>query len=265
MKIPFGHEIRWKGDNRWSGKQGRLEIKYNPVNETWYAHQPVEVEPKRQAKGEKTAYVDIGVKCPIMAFVDGQVFGYKANSMLARWWNLTHEIEGHQVELKSKSDKHSSTKLKRLYRKRHRQFRDFINKTVHDFVMKCWKMGVDEIICGDLNGIRDDAKFNGKANSMIHNYWSHRYILERLEWTAENYGITVEAVDERGTSSRCPNCDSKEVTTRGRLFKCRGCGLEAHRDAVGCVNIGLAQGLELPAGVINRAVARPSYRSLSDA
>jgi len=35
------------------------------------------------------------------------------------------------------------------------------------------------------------------------------------------------------------------------------CKLEAHRDAVGSVNIGLAQGERLPAGVINRAVARP--------
>ncbi|RLG37867.1 MAG: hypothetical protein DRN91_04285, partial [Candidatus Alkanophagales archaeon] len=39
-----------------------------------------------------------------------------------------------------------------------------------------------------------------------------------------------------------------------QTVKCMKCGLEAHRDAVGCINIRLAQGERLPAGVINRAV-----------
>ncbi|MHC1611551.1 MAG: RNA-guided endonuclease InsQ/TnpB family protein, partial [Candidatus Methanospirareceae archaeon] len=53
-------------------------------------------------------------------------------------------------------------------------------------------------------------------------------------------------------------CHSSRIVKRGRLFKCVDCKLEAHRDAVGSVNIGLAQGAEmLPAGVINGAVTRP--------
>jgi hypothetical protein len=40
------------------------------------------------------------------------------------------------------------------------------------------------------------------------------------------------------------------------------CKLEAHRDAVGSVNIGLAQGEIIPAGVVNGAVARPSLLAI---
>ncbi|MHC1610293.1 MAG: hypothetical protein ACXQTW_01605 [Candidatus Methanospirareceae archaeon] len=41
------------------------------------------------------------------------------------------------------------------------------------------------------------------------------------------------------------------------------CKLEAHRDAVGSVNIWLAQGAEmLPAGVVNGAVTRPLLLSV---
>ncbi|RLG58246.1 MAG: hypothetical protein DRN88_01240 [Candidatus Hydrothermarchaeota archaeon] len=45
-------------------------------------------------------------------------------------------------------------------------------------------------------------------------------------------------------------CGSKSAVKRRRPFKCL-CGLEAHRDAVGCVNIGLAR------------VAKPPWESLT--
>ncbi|NIO38395.1 transposase, partial [Candidatus Bathyarchaeota archaeon] len=58
-------------------------------------------------------------------------------------------------------------------------------------------------------------------------------------------------------SSKCPRCRLKHVTLRGRLFKYQDCKLEAHRDGVGAVNIGLAQGAAFPGEVINGAVACP--------
>ena len=97
----------------------------------------------------------------------------------------------------------------------------------------------------------------------MHNFWSPRYLYKRISEKAEEYGIRTRRADERGgTSSECPRCGSKHVTKSGRLLKCMKCGLEAHRDAVGCINIGLAQGERLPAGVINRAVTRPLLLSV---
>ena len=272
LKLPFNLEIKWKGKNKWKGeKQGRLEIRYDDLSKKWYAHMPVEVEkppPLHQPKGDKKeeAYVDLGVKVPIMAWVDGEVFGYKANSMLSDWWYLNEKIAKHQEELKKKNNKHSSKRLKVLYRKRKKRFRDKVNKIVKDFVEKCWAKNVSEIICGDLRNIRKSSNFNRKSNSMIHNFWSVGYVYKRLKEKGEEYGIKVVRIDERGTSSTCPRCSSKKIVCHKRLFKCKECKLEAHRDAVGCVNIEnirLAQGGRnmFPAGVVNRAVTRPTLLS----
>ena len=45
------------------------------------------------------------------------------------------------------------------------------------------------------------------------------------------------------------------------MFKCKECGIEAHRDAVGALNIGLAEGCHIPPEVINRAMTRPEVIS----
>lgn len=45
--LKFGKmEIRWRGKNKWKGKQGRLEIVYD--DHKWYAFQPVSVLPINQ-------------------------------------------------------------------------------------------------------------------------------------------------------------------------------------------------------------------------
>jgi predicted RNase H-like HicB family nuclease len=96
------------------------------------------------------------------------------------------------------------------------------------------------------------AKAVGKANTMINNFWSFSYIVRRFKEKAEEYGIKVVEVGEYKTSSRCPFCRSENITTNGRLFKCLDCGLEAHRDAVGALNIGCLYG-----GSVNGVVAHP--------
>lgn len=261
LKLPFKFKVRWKGKNRWDGKQGRLEIVYDTLGGQWICYQPVEADPLHEPKGNKVAYVDLGVKCPIVVEIEGETWGYKANSMLADWWYLSKQIAECQEEL-AKIDKKSSKTLRKLYRKRRRRFRDKINKIIADFVKRCWELGVGEIVCGDLREIRKEAKFHRKSNSMIHNFWSVGYQYKRLREKVEEYGMLTRRVDETGTSNKCPRCGSGRIVKRGRLFKCVDCRLEAHRDAVGSVNIGLAQGDVLSAGVVNRAVARPSLISI---
>jgi putative transposase len=265
LTLPFKLKLKWKGSNRWQGKQGRLEISYDEFTGQWYAFMPVEVEePPHQPQGTKKAYVDLGVKVPIMAMIEDttQVFGYRANAMLAEWWYWNHKLAKHESLLKTTNDNHTSKELRWLFRKRKRRFRDVINKVVNDFVVRCWSQGVSEIVVGELTNIRASAHFSKKSNAMIHLFWSHRYLVTRIKEKAEEYGITVTEIDERGTSSVCPRCGATRVVRKGRLFKCVQCKLEAHRDAVGCVNIGLAQGDHLAAGVINRAVTRPSFLSV---
>jgi len=264
LTLPFKLKLKWKGSNKWQGKQGRLEISCDDLTGQWHAFMPVEIEPPHQRQGKKKAYVDLGVKVPIMAFIEDtkHVFGYRANSMLADWWYWNQKLAKQESLLKTTNDIHMSKELSRLYRTRKRRFRDVMNKLVNDFVVRCWSHGVSEIVLGELTNIRATAQFSKKSNSMIHLFWSHRYLVTRIKEKAEEYSITVREIDERGTSSVCPRCGSKRIVRKGRLFKCVQCALEAHRDVVGCVNIGLAQGELLSAGVVNRAVARPSFLTI---
>ena len=259
LKLPFRLEIRWRGKNRWKGKQGRLEIVYDKLSKKWYAFMPVEVKPLHQPIGEKKAYVDLGVKVPIMAYTDEEIFGYRANSMLSDWWYWTHKIAKHQSTLKQANNKSTSKRLKYYYRIRQRRFRDNVNKIVRGFVERCWSKGVLEIVCGDLRDIRNSANFSRRNNSIIHNFWSVGHMVRRIEEAAEEHGIKVTKVNERGTSSICPRCGSRRHVRSKRRFKCNDCGLEAHRDAVGCVNIGLAHKC---AEAVNGAVARPSFLTI---
>ena len=182
--------------------------------------------------------------------------------MSAEWWYWTEKIIEHQSILKKTNDKHTSKKLKGLYRKRKLKFRHAIKTIVSRFVHICWLDGVSEIVIGDLKGIRTNTSKGKKINTMIHNFWSHNYLVKRIKEKAEEYNVNVKEVNEAHTSSICPRCHSQHVLKRKRLFKCLDCGLEAHRDAVGSVNIGLTQGDPLSAGVINRVVARPLLLSL---
>jgi putative transposase len=266
IKLPLGLRTQWRGRNKWKGgKQGRLEIIYDELSEKWYAYMPVEVEPPlHQPKGDREAYVDLGVKVPMMASINGEVFGYRANYMLSDWWYWTHRIAEYQSILKDANNQSTSKLLKSYYRRRRRRFRNSVNVMMRDFVEKCWNRGVSEILCGDLRDIRNNANFSRRSNSMIHNFWSVGYMVRRVEEVAEEYGIRVTRVDEKGTSSECPRCGSRRVNRSKRMFKCRDCGLEAHRDAVGCINIGLAhQQKEKSAEAVNRAVTRPTLLTIT--
>jgi len=116
-----------------------------------------------------------------------------------------------------------------------------VNAMVKTIVEDAYRHGISKIMLGKLKGIRKNSKSHNhksKANAMVNNFWSFDYIVRRFREKAEEYGMQVREVSERKTSSKCPSCRSENITTKGRLFKCLNCRLEAHRDAVGVLNIG---------------------------
>jgi len=50
-------------------------------------------------------------------------------------------------------------------------------------------------------------------------------------------GINVEEMSEQGSSSKCPECQSKDVSRIGDEFRCYECELEAHSDVIGAWNL----------------------------
>jgi len=259
LHLPKGLKLKIKGRLKWHGKQGRLEIIYVDVDEVWRGFIAVKVEKPPKRGGNKPLYIDLGVINLATVWFDGlkQPIAFSGRTVLADWRYWTKKIAKEQRRLARVNKARTSRKLRRLFRIRKRRFRHAVNAMVKAIVDDASQLGISKIIMGDLRGIRMNNNHNGKANSMIHNFWSFRYITKRFREKAEEYGIKVVQVDERETSSRCPRCGSDRTVKRGRLFKCISCGVEAHRDAIGVLNIGLAHGALLPAGAINRAMARP--------
>ncbi len=260
MRLPKKLKIPIRGKPRWSGRQGKAEVVHDEVDGKWRVFQAVKVRPLFKPKGSKTCYIDIGIINLFTIWLEGwrQPIAFSGRNLLSDWWYWNRRIADCQGILESINGKKNSKRLSKLYRTRQRRFRQAINAMIRVMVRDLYDLGVSKIMIGDLTGIRDGNDKGKKSNSMIHNFWSFNYIIQRLKHTAQEYGIRVKEVSEYKTSSKCVRCGSENIERKGRLFKCLNCGLEANRDAIGVVNIGLTQGVKLPAGVINRAMTRPN-------
>ncbi len=112
-----------------------------------------------------------------------------------------HEISLYQSRL-SKSGYKTSRRSERMYR----QARHYINTWTRYLVENLYNAGVSRIYVGYPKNIAQD---NGNFNTV--NLWMYRYIINRLKYTAEGYGIEVIEIDEHDTSSTCPIRKRKNV------------------------------------------------------
>jgi len=240
LKLSKGLTVKFKGNLKWFGKQGRLEIRYDNLGRKWRVFQPVTVKSVLSPKGSKTCHIDLGVVNLATVWVEGwkQPIAYGGKSLLSDWWYWTGRIAKCQSQLRRVNGKYRSKRLRNLYGIRQRRFRHAVNSMVRTMVKDLYELGVSTIVVGNLKHIRDgNGDHSHKTNSMIHNFWSFKYVVQRFKDVAEEYGIKVIEVSEYKTSTQCPRCNSENTMRSGRLFKCLNCGLEAHRDAVGVLNM----------------------------
>jgi IS605 OrfB family transposase len=92
--------------------------------------------------------------------------------------------------------------------------------------------------------------------------WRFAHLLAALREKAERAGIKVVTIDERGTSSTCPECRQRVPKPSGRAFSCPHCGYQGHRDVVGARNIAARGGgtTTAPAVVTHRRAGKPPAR-----
>ncbi len=129
-----------------------------------------------------------------------------------------------------------------MFRKRQKRFRHLINTIIVRFVKNCWEKGVSEIVIGDVTHIRENSRKKEKrrkASAMINNFWSFRYIYERLRTTAENCGIKMKKKEEKYTSKTCSLCG--KIHRNGRkhrgLYVCKTHRVTMNADVNGVANI----------------------------
>ncbi len=89
--------------------------------------------------------------------------------------------------------------------------------------------GVATVYVGDLKGVFD-KHWSVEVNAKTHNFWAFRAFIDRLAYTAAEFGITVEVKPEANTTRECPECGKREDTVRSSdSFWCPCC-YKGHAD-----------------------------------
>ena len=244
LEIPAGHDLKDKyglgyhdrlrlevaGDLSWDGEQGRLEIQYDEIDDTFRAFQPVTVPDSQQDSplASEEAALDVGANNLVACTTTtGQQYLYEGRNLFARFRETTEEIARLQSKLQER--RYSSQQIQRLYRKRTRRRDHAQDALVRGLIERLYDEGVATVYVGDLTNILSEH-WSAEVNEKTHQFWAYRSFIDRLAMTAEEYGITVEVRSEAYTTAECPVCGEREKTERdGDVFRC-SCGYEGHAD-----------------------------------
>ena len=96
------------------------------------------------------------------------------------------------------------------------------------------------IVMEKLKGIRKlYRKGNGQGRSFRGrmNSWTFHEVQRQIEYKARWEGIPVHFVNPRGTSRKCPSCDSSLIELEGRRLMCPSCKKSEDRDVIAATNI----------------------------
>jgi len=244
VEIPVGHDLKDEyglgyydrlrlevtGDPKWEGEQGRLELYYDEVSDTFRAFQPVTVPDSRQDSplADESAALDVGANNLVACTTTtGQQYLYEGRDLFARFRETTEEIARLQSNLPE--GRYSSRRIRRLYRKRTRRRDHAQDALVRDLMERLYDEGVATVYVGDLTDVLS-KHWSAEVNEKTHQFWAYRSFIDRLSTTAEEYGITVEVRSEAYTTAECPACGERETTERNDdVFRC-SCGYEGHAD-----------------------------------
>jgi len=237
-------ELRYKGLVYLRGERGGLRIRYDVDKGKWYAYVTFsKVSEKmmkgewrpapRQPKGNLTAGIDIGINNLMAVYVENgltKLVNGKPLKAISFYWK--RKISEYQSTL-NKYGLETSKRLRRMYTKWKRQVRSYINAKVREAIEWLYDAGVSTIKVGYPKGI---AQRNGDFDNT--RVWTYGLLLRRIREVAEEYGIKVIYVDEKGTSSRCPwHGDDCGVRIYRGLFKCTTMDKVFNADLIAAYNI----------------------------
>lgn len=220
------------GEPRWTGKQGRLEIAYDEVDDTFRAFQPVTVGDSQLdtslADSSEAAALDIGVNNLVACTTTtGHQYLYEGRDLFAEFREATERIAYYQSRLDDQ--RRTSRRIDRLYRMRTRQRNHAQDALARDLVERFSEANIGTVYVGNLSGVLS-AHWSCRVNEKTHNFWAYRRFIDRLECVCEEFGIAVVEISEAWTSQECPTCGSREQTVRHEDTLTCPCGFEGHAD-----------------------------------
>nr|WP_273736982.1 transposase [Natrinema soli] len=226
-----------------------MELIYDEAADTLRVKHPVRIRPDKIQEQQLDAYthtldpentthsaaIDVGANNTLAIVTTTQETAvYHARPEYDRFHGLSELI----AELQSKlpEDQDTSKRIQRVYDERGEKrdhSRDAAVKHVVDWLLE---QNVNTVYVGDLTNVLD-THWSADVNEKTHAFWSYRQLIDRVELTLGDVGITVEHVSECNSSSECPECKSNNVTRDGDSFRCHDCELDAHSDVVGAWNL----------------------------
>ena len=243
-----------------------------------------DIEQAKDSPGANHATVDLGeIHQAAVATDTGEALVVSGRGIRSDKRLLSKQL-GEIARKRSKCKKGSrqSLKLQRVRQKRSllttRRLRDKRHKGTGKVIDFCVKHEVGELYMGDPRGVRKLK--SGRHHNQRIARWEVGKDMDYLGHKAERAGIACSTGDERGTSSRCPQCGHRH-RPKGRTWQCKKCGFEGHRDIVGAANMhvnGFGRKVTFPAqvtyrragpmratrGVNNPASSLPARRSSPD-
>ncbi|NKE37356.1 transposase [Natronococcus sp. JC468] len=267
LELPIGKELKDElglnrnqrlrvevaGNPKWNGEQGRLELVYDELADTFMAYQPVTINDSRldSPLASEEAALDVGANNLVACTVStGTQYLYSGRDLFEEFRSTTEQIAYYQSLLENQ--RKSSNRIDRLYRKRTNQRDHAQDSLVRDLVERLYDEGVSTLYVGDINGVLS-THWSARVNEKTHNFWAYLRFINRLECVCEEYGITVEEESEEWTSQECPECSERGETVRHVDSLTCPCGFEGHADLVASESFLRRQTAEV------RSMARPVY------
>ncbi|MFW5959314.1 MAG: RNA-guided endonuclease InsQ/TnpB family protein, partial [Natronomonas sp.] len=220
------------GDSKWHGEQGRLELVYDELANTFRAFQPVTIDTFRldSPLADHSAALDVGANNLVACTTTtGHQLLYEGRDLFDAFHETTERIAHYQSLLEDQRT--SSTRIDRLYRTRNNRRNHAQDALVRDLVERLHGAGVSTLYVGDIKDVLS-THWSPRVNEKTHTFWAYRRFINRLKCVCEEYGIAVEEESEAWTSQECPRCDERESTIRHEDSLTCPCGFEGHADLV---------------------------------
>jgi putative transposase len=207
--------------------------------------------PGQEPDRARVAGVDIGIIHPYaVAGPDGQGLLVSGRAIRAEHYQHLHDRKARcrAVARRAPHPGQRGSRRWRRFRRRQRlveaQHRRRVRQAQHEAAktLITWAVGqrIGTLAVGDPRGVL--ALDAGRRHNQRTRDWRIGHLLHALADKAEAAGLTVQLVDERGTSSTCPACTRRVPKPAGRILSCPHCGYTGHRDLSAAANIAAKTG-----------------------
>jgi putative transposase len=193
----------------------------------------------------RVAGVDLGIIHPYAVVTPDAGLLVSGRALRAEGWLHLRDQQARQAKAARRAPKPGQRGSRRWRRHRARQrkaearHRRRVHQAQHaaakHVVAFAVARRVGTLLIGDPKGITE--RDVGRVQNLRLRQWRRTHLLAALRDKAEQAGIAVLLVDERGSSSTCPVCRRRVPKPNGRRFRCPHCRFQGHRDLVGACNI----------------------------